>query len=93
MSKKTRKEKIIASYRRKLHILKKQETQPAAGQPQETVHQPVKPVNIIEKKLAPADEDLTIKKFFLSDLRKSAVIISLIIALEIVFYFVRIKGY
>ena len=86
MAKKTRKEKIIAQYRRKLQLL---ETRPDY-KISTTVPVVDKPVEIKQVVFQPADlseDDKTIKKYFISDFKKSLIIIVTVIALEIGIYF------
>jgi len=93
MSKKTRKEKIIAGYRKKLQFFQQQKNlQTDIDKPIPIIQSEQKKIEI-EEKFAPIEEDLTTKKYFLRDFKKSIGLIVIIIALEIVFYFVRIKGY
>lgn len=87
MPKKTKKEKIIAEYHRKLRQLQNQSfstVQPSM----KAVDEPKKeePKKIIE-------ESPTNNKFFLIDLKKSLFLTVAIIALEILFYFATIKNY
>ena len=92
MPKKTREEKIIAQYRKKIKLIETESYRPPEKNNtkiQETVPSLQKPAvteNITEK-------DITLKKYFLSDFTKSLFLIGFIISLEFVFYFVRIKGY
>ena len=90
MSRKTKQEKKIAEYRKKLKLLeqlakhdipviKKSNSEPAKSPPKEL--NTVKPEN--ESK----------KIYFLNDLKKSSLIILFIITLELIIYFVRIKIY
>lgn len=72
MTKKTRKEKIIAGQRKKKKL--------TISVSEDTYNAPLK--TVIEKSADP---------YFISDLRKSLIIIAGIITLEIVIYFVRIK--
>ncbi len=93
MPKKTKKQKILASYRRKLQLLEKlnqsnsfiqekpQEKKFSEKRLSENIYQKVK----IEKK-----EDKNISYYFFSDLKKSLIFIFLIISLEIALYFVKL---
>lgn len=84
MPKKTRKEKILAAYRKKLRSLE----QPKKVLPDKNYHQEL-PVKKSEpsKKIEPISQE--VKNFF-PDLRKSLILIILIIALEIGLYFARL---
>jgi len=87
MPKKTKKEKIIAEYHKKLKLLQTQS---------QTVHQqPIKAVEKIEieepRKII--EEQPENNKFFLIDFKKSIFLTVAIIALEILFYFATIKNY
>lgn len=93
MSKKTREEKIIAGYRKKLQFLRQQKnSQAVVNQPTPVIQTQPEKVEVKEI-YTPKEEDATIRKYFLLDFKKSIGLIFIIIALEIVFYFVRIKGY
>ncbi len=87
MPKKTKKEKIIAEYHRKLRLLQNQS--PAVYQ------QPIKVIEKIEKEEPEKiiDEPPENNKFFLIDFKKSIFLTVAIIALEILFYFATIKNY
>ena len=80
MPKKTKKEKIIAEYHRKLKLLQ---------------NQPIRIVEKREKEESEKiiEEPPTNNKFFLIDLKKSIFLTVAIIALEILFYFATIKNY
>ena len=81
MSKKTRKEKILAEYRKRLKIFSMvpaTEAEPNKKDYQQSINQE-----------SPVDK--TRNRFFLQDLRKSLIVISLIITLEIALYFVRMN--
>jgi hypothetical protein len=83
MSKKTRQQKIIAEYRRKMKMMQNTSITPPI-----TVTPKIKPVEIHHGK----EEDTVIRDYFLSDVRKSLILIAFIIALEIGLYFVNISG-
>ncbi len=87
MPKKTKKEKIIAEYHRKLKLLQTQ-VPPVYQEPIKVVEKIDKeePEEIIE--VQPVNN-----KFFLIDLKKSVFLTVAIIALEILFYFATIKNY
>jgi len=88
MPKKTKKEKILAEYRKKIKLLDQAQTiktyQPS---------QPIKPTQIIPEK--PADETQTKEDnrlliYFHKDVQKSLLIITFIIALEFALYFAKL---
>lgn len=84
MPKKTRKEKILSAERKKTRLLQQ-------------ISQPITPVVIssspkIQKPVL--DETETgMKTFFIKDLKKSLLLVGLIIALEIIIYFGTINNY
>jgi len=94
MPRKTRKEKIIARYRRKLELLEKSinvaekiDSVPKiqVTKPKKTI-QPNLPINNDLKK-----EDKAAVIYFTSDLRKTLFLVFLIIALEFFLYFATMK--
>ncbi|MCL4364129.1 hypothetical protein M1328_02715 [Patescibacteria group bacterium] len=97
MSKKTKKEKIIAAYRKKLRLLQ-QTNQPTELPNQETVKTANKPEPVEthhqkdeqKKQNETNKEDFVLRKYFFVDFRKSVVFIILIIALEIGIYFAKL---
>lgn len=76
MPKKTKKEKLLASYRKKLKLLERQTL-------------PIKAPLLINR-VVPIKKEIQITSYFLNDLKKSLFLIGVIIALEISLYFVRI---
>lgn len=102
MAKKTKEEKIVATYRKKLRLLSqldqtpipstnqiienKKDIRAVTGLQEKTHKTPVE-----GKKIEINAEDFSRKKFFLEDLKKSLFLISFIITLEIVIYFVTIN--
>lgn len=86
MSRKTREEKKIAAYRKRLQLLQ-QINQPKSNDQSEKVTKPATPLT--EK----IPETAVKQDFFIKDLKKSLFIIFLIITLEIIVYFVTIKDY
>jgi len=90
MPKKTKEQKIIANYRKKLKLLQQQTYIPPleTTKPKIVIQQINKPI-VQENESIKKDELL--KKFFFQDLTKSILLIALIVTLEIVLYFVRIK--
>lgn len=95
MPKKTKKEKIIAEYRRKLKFIQNQKItispviEPSAVKKQEEIH----PKIITHTKPAHTEEDSLITSHFKSDFKKSLILIVFIIGLEIFLYFATIKQY
>lgn len=91
MPKKTRREKMLSAYRKKLKLLE-QLNAPVV------VEQAVRPEKIPEVKISREkyesnDDEKLIKNFFISDLKKSIFLIGIIIALEIIIYFGTINNY
>jgi len=86
MAKKTRKEKIIAQYRRKLQLLETK-TEPSVKIASPVIDKPVKNTQEISQVMGQSENDLITKKYFVSDFKKSLVIIVTIVALEIGLYF------
>lgn len=83
MPKKTKKEKLLALYHKKIRLLEnKQTTVPMT--PSMTQSPASIPIINQEIKISP------INQYFFSDLKKSLILITLIIGLEISLYFVRI---
>ncbi len=95
MPKKTKKEKIIAEYRRKLKFIQNQKItispviEPSAVKKQEEIH----PKIITNTKPAYIKEDSLITSYFKRDFKKSLILIVFIIGLEIFLYFATIKQY
>ena len=84
MAKKTRKEKIIAQYRRRLQLL---ETKPDNKISLTIVDKPIETKQVISQSIDLSEDDQRTKKNFISDFKKSLIIIVTIIALEIGLYF------
>lgn len=84
MAKKTRKEKIIAQYRRRLQLL---ETKPDNKISPTIVDKPAETKQVISQSIDLSEDDQRTKKYFISDFKKSLIIIVTIIALEIGLYF------
>ena len=83
MPKKTKKEKLLASYHRKIRLLEsKQTTTPIT--PSTTQSPALMPIVNQEIKISPLNQ------YFFSDLRKSLILITLIIGLEISLYFAKL---
>lgn len=94
MPKKTKKEKIIAQYRRKLKLLERLQAPPSFNKEVISNQNSKKATNKTELNITfekkNEDKDIKTVSFFLADLRKSFILIGIIIALEILLYFVRI---
>ena len=85
MPKKTKKEKILALYHKKIRLLESKQTTIPATVPTTvpTTQSPASmPIANQEIKISP------INQYFFSDLKKSLILITLIIGLEISLYFV-----
>lgn len=91
MSKKTKKEKILAAYRKKLRLLEELNKQSTPltvrSTPSSTFE--IKKQNKKTSKIKQYQLDSSPKYFFL-DLKKSLILIVIIIALEIGLYFVKL---
>ncbi|MDO9027676.1 MAG: hypothetical protein Q7U68_02290 [Candidatus Roizmanbacteria bacterium] len=81
MPKKTKKEKLLALYHKKIRLLESKQTTTPATVP--TTPSPA-PMPIIEQET----KNVSINRYFFSDLKKSLILITLIIGLEISLYFV-----
>ena len=83
MPKKTKKEKLLAFYHKKIRLLEnKQMTIPATVS---TTPSPA-PIPIIRQEI----KSVPINQYFFSDLKKSLILITLIIGLEISLYFAKL---
>ena len=96
MPKKTKKQKIIAEYHRRLKLLQNQPLTYPQTPIKETENKIIE--NIIKKEEKDKPEELTKDinqntKFFLMDFKKSFFLTVAIITLEIIFYFATIKNY
>ena len=97
MPKKTKKQKIIAAYRNRLHQLQATQTDIKISNVNNNTIKPelkiLPKVNV--KTISPVEmiTDKITTKYFFSDLKKSLIIIVLIIALEFVLYFATINNY
>jgi len=83
MPKKTKKEKILALYHKKIRLLEnKQTTTPMTP----SMTQSPAPMSIVnqEIKISPLNQ------YFFSDLKKSLILITLIIGLELLFYYAKL---
>jgi len=83
MAKKTKKEKILAAYRKKLQLLEQKNISHSDKQPSIKEEARLVVVNTLPR-------NDTVPKHFFYDLRKSLILITVIIALEIGLYFVRL---
>lgn len=94
MSKKTRQEKKLAAYRKRIKLLqeissssislkKEYDKQPVEAK----VQTPPRVINNVKS------QDINHLKYFIKDLKKSLFIVVFIITLEILVYFVSIKDY
>jgi hypothetical protein len=93
MPKKTKKEKILAEYRKKLKLLKESPVFTPKPQPTAKKEEKILPQSSISpqtKKLNKDKEDNFISSYFVNDLKKSLLISFLLIALEIFLYFAKL---
>ena len=90
MPKKTKKEKLLALYHRKIRLLEsKQTTTPVTTST--TPSPALMPVIEQEtKKPLIISEEIQLNQYFFSDLKKSLILITLIIGLEISLYFTKL---
>jgi len=97
MPKKTKKQKIIAQYRKKIKLLETQSVQPHPPTVKKT--SVVKEQNPQVNTKVPATETFDkqaadrLAIFFVSDFKKSLLLTLAIITLEILFYFATIRNY
>jgi hypothetical protein len=90
MSRKTKKEKIIADYRKRLKLFSQNQNSPVVIENKQ-IQPNQKKIARPDKLNRPPSSDIEKNRFFIKDFRKSIFIISLIITLEIVLYFARIN--
>ncbi len=90
MPQKTKKEKIIAEYRRRLQILQEHRVTVQKSEPT-TLSSQSKPV-LPEMAMQPKDDSLIVS-YFKNDFKKSLYLIAAVIALEILLYFASINNY
>jgi len=93
MPKKTKKEKLLARYHRKIRLLENKQTIVSSVQPKVLNEISIPPVE--NKTKTPISEPLVqelknTNQYFFSDLKKSLLLIVLIIGLEISLYFVKL---
>ncbi len=84
MPKKTKKEKLLALYHRKIRLLENRHVGSLASTPSLSFSPTSTPISKQEIKNFP------INQYFFSDLKKSLILISLIIGLEISLYFAKL---
>ncbi len=83
MPKKTKKEKILALYHKKIRLLESKQTTIPATVPTTPSPAPM-PIIKQETKISPLNQ------YFFSDLKKSLILITLIIGLELLFYYAKL---
>lgn len=90
MPKKTKKEKILAAYRKKLRSLEQNNNRYSGKRPSE--NREVRPESRNDSGTASvlATQNDPLPKYFFLDLRKSFILITFIIALEISLYFAKL---
>jgi len=96
MPKKTKKEKIISEYRKRIRLLQQYSSPESTQTLSPTVSEVKKPANNHQQttvEIHVDEKELQLKTFFFKDLKRSALFISLIIALEIIIYFGTISNY
>lgn len=89
MPKRTKKEKILALYRKRLKLIESQSVKPQPSPSQITVQIPVSGLTEKHKEESLPD-DSPVRKYFMKDLKKSLLIITGIFALEFAIYFVKL---
>lgn len=90
MPKKTKKEKLLALYHRKIRLLESEHTDTSAT-PSISLSPASKPiVNPPNQRVNQEIKILPINQYFFSDLKKSLILITLIIGLEISLYFAKL---
>ena len=90
MPKKTKKQKIIAAYRKKLKLLQTNIPQPLPSTPTIEIRTTQPSGQPKEKEILPETKS---SNFFITDFKKSLLLSFAIIALEIIFYYARIYNY
>lgn len=85
MPKKTKREKILASYRKKFRLLQQQPV--VIREKSATV------INSQPVAVEPSSEEKQIAGYFFIDLKRSLILIAIVITLEISLYFATIKHY
>lgn len=90
MAKKTRKEKIIAQYRRRLQLLETKSENKISSPVVDKVDKPIEIKQELPQTIYFSEDDQATKKYFIADFKKSLIIIITVIALEIGLYFATI---
>ena len=100
MPKKTKKQKIIAQYRKKIKLLETSKiptevktSQPIISAPSKKIFEEKPSDKVINQESEINNEDNLLTNYFVTDLKKSIWLSFLIIALEIIFYFATIYNY
>lgn len=92
MPKKTKKEKIIAEYRKKLRLLQSNQSQePMVSTTAPSL--PTTPVPEKKRQVIETEEDSLITTYFKKDFKKSLFLIAIVITLEFSLYFATINNY
>ncbi|MCL4374304.1 hypothetical protein M1523_00430 [Patescibacteria group bacterium] len=92
MPKKTKRQKLLAAYRKKLRQIEQltaRPAPPAVSAPPVTKTVPTVSVNVVK---SDAGESLPFDQFFFQDLRKCVFLIGAIILVEFALYFGTMKG-
>lgn len=90
MPKKTKKEKLLATYHRKIRLLKSEHVDASATPPISLSPAPKPIVNPPNQRVNQEINILPINQYFFSDLKKSSILITLIIGFEIFLYFAKL---
>lgn len=90
MSKKTKRQKVIAAYRNKLRLLQKDQQSQIITQREKPLEK--KAVNTVQKPNIAA-ELMFYRTYFIQDFRKSILLIGIILTLEIALYYGTINNY
>jgi hypothetical protein len=93
MPKKTKKQKIISQYRKKLKMIQRTNQVPTPAIVLNTPPNDIEHPITKEQPQALSKEDASLVFFFKSDLKKSLALIFFMIALEFFLYFATIKNY
>ncbi len=103
MPKKTRKDKIIAAYRKRLQMLQSQQISTQTYATEKHIQTPprkelpfirerkIEELPVVKPQMTPSGEDVNITHYFKQDLRRSLILIVFVIGLEISLYFVSIS--
>ena len=86
MPKKTKKEKLLAMYHKKLRLLEKKDVTTSEVQ---TKFQVSTPSPTVSNKTKPVENE-PVNQFFYSDLKKSILLIILILGIEVSLYFFKL---